>query len=61
MFPFLGPEIIEWLLNWYAPQEDQQHSSLTDRLISGSGTEDETIRTRDGTMTRSTDATERNE
>jgi hypothetical protein len=41
MFPFLGPELIECLLNRCTPQKGKRRRSLMERLISGPSTEDE--------------------
>lgn len=58
MFPFLGPEMIEWFLDQCARPKDKLNRSLMDRLISGLDTDNEAIGTQRGTTARSTDKME---
>jgi len=50
--------MIEWFLDWCARAEDRRDRSLLDRLISGSGKEDESSGTLRGRAERSTDERE---
>ena len=48
MIPYLGPEWIEWFMDWCARPEDRLNRSL------GLSTEDEAIGTQRGTTERGT-------
>lgn len=54
MFPHLGPEWIESLLDWFARPEDRLNRSLPEGLESGSSTEDEAIGAQRGKTERGT-------
>jgi hypothetical protein len=41
MLPFLGPELLEWLLNWCTPPENKRRRTLMERLTLDSSTENE--------------------
>jgi hypothetical protein len=54
VFPYLGPEMIRWLLDWYARPEDRSNGSFVVGPISDWGTEGEEFRSQRGARERGT-------